>query len=125
MTLEGLWISYAFTKSCQSYELLSSEIMCLRVVEMEPSVKPTISTAKQGYAQTLSGWMKDFPGSSEHNAALEKAIQSGPEDLARQKQDIWISDHIDFGLKHAGKTSFSDPRHVYLNCPTPVPLLYA
>lgn len=77
---------------------------------------PIITTAIQGYPHTLSGWMKEYSGSVEHSAALQKAILSGPESLAHSKQDVvWISDHIDFGLKHAGQTLFSYADHVYLN----------
>ena len=74
---------------------------------------PAIKTATQGYPHTLSGWMKDFPGSVEHNAALQKAVQTGPEHLGRNKQNVLISDHIDFGLKHAGET-FSTTRTIFI-----------
>jgi len=61
----------------------------------------TVISHVQAYPQTLSGWMKEYPGSSEHTRTIQGAIQVGPEDLERGRAGVWISHHVDFGLKHA------------------------
>lgn len=45
--------------------------------------------------------MKRYPGSTEHDKSIQAAIESGPEQLERLRSGVWISDHVDFGLKHA------------------------
>lgn len=99
--------------------LSSSEMLCPGppfVVGTETRLQPAAVSPVQGYPQTLCGWMKEFPGSSEHNKAIQAAIETGPADLERGRSGVWISDHVDFGLKHAAcETLFSDSRYVYLS----------
>ena len=80
---------------------------CFSFLGLGPSIRPATSANVQGYSHTLSGWMKEFRGSSEHYEALQDAIQNGPEYLACDKMGVSISPHIDFGLKHTGVTLYS------------------
>ncbi|CAK9869733.1 unnamed protein product [Sphagnum jensenii] len=60
------------------------------------------TTNMHGVSHTLCEWMREFRGSIRYQEALKSAIESDPDQLARDKLGVCISNHIDFGLQSAG-----------------------
>lgn len=60
----------------------------------------------QGEFCSLSGWMKDWKGSSQHLRAIKMAISGSQEELGRDKFGVRIIGHADFGLKRVGESFF-------------------
>ncbi len=65
------------------------------------------TTNMHGVSHTLCEWMREFRGSIRYQEALKSAIESDPDQLARDKFGVCISNHIDFGLQSAGNKSNS------------------
>jgi len=65
------------------------------------------TTNMHGVSHTLCEWMREFRGSIRYQEALKSAIESDPDQLARDKLGVCISNHIDFGLQSAGNKSNS------------------
>jgi hypothetical protein len=65
------------------------------------------TTNTHGVAHTLCEWMWEYRGSIQHLEALNSARESDPDQLARDKLGVCISNHIDFGLQSAGNKSNS------------------
>ncbi|BBN09990.1 hypothetical protein MPTK1_5g00070 [Marchantia polymorpha subsp. ruderalis] len=75
----------------------------------------------QGEFCSLSGWMKDWKGSSQHLRAIKMAISGSQEELGRDKFGVRIIGHADFGLKRVGWPITDTPAIPY---DRPVPLYY-